>query len=75
MALSFTRPQHIQVSAQIGLGGCGSDHRHGGRGLLLVLVHVLDGPGVAGGLNDLVQPGYEWLGHGSLRAEHQLLHR
>ena len=74
MALSFTRPRHIEVSAQIGLGGCSGDHRHGGCRLLVVLDHELDGPGVAGGLGELVQPGFG-LGHGSGGAEHQLLHR
>jgi len=74
VALSFTKPRHIEITAQIGLGGCGSDHRHRGRGLLVVLDHELDGPGVAGGLGELVQPGFG-LGHGSVRTEHQLLHR
>ena len=80
MALSFTRPRHIEITAQIGLGGCGSDHRHGGRGLLVVIVDPRAGVIDPGRLGDLrerahVKPGYHRLVHGSLGAEHQLVHR
>ena len=79
MALSFTRPRHIQATIQIGLGGYGSVRRPGGCGLLIVLVDDptgLDDLGARGVLErrDVVQPGYERLGHGSSGAEHQLLH-
>jgi hypothetical protein len=59
------------------LGGCGSGHCRSGCGLLVVLVDdlgVLVDPGVLNECGDLVQPGYERLGHGSFGAERQLLH-
>ena len=80
MALSFGRPRYKQVSAQIGPGGGGSGHRHGGCGLLVVIVDPRAGVIDPGRLGDLrerahVKPGYHQLVHGSLGAEHQLVHR
>jgi hypothetical protein len=57
------------------LGGCGSGRCPGGRGLLVVPVDDLVVRGVLTERGDLVEPGYEWLGHGAVGAEHQLLHR
>ena len=80
MALSFTRPRQVQVPANIGPGSGGGGHRHGGRGLLVVLVDDYAAPGVLVDRGRPVvlggdQPGYNQLGHGSLGAEHQLVHR
>jgi hypothetical protein len=42
--------------------------------MLVVLVDLGVDPGDLIERGDLVKPGYERLGHDSLRAEHQLLH-
>jgi hypothetical protein len=79
VALSFTRPRHIQGTTQIGLRSRGCGRCHGGRGLLVVFADEFGDdlcvPGVLVERGDLVQSGYERLGHGSIGAEHRLIHR
>jgi hypothetical protein len=74
VALSFTKPRKIQDATQTGSGGGGSGRCHGGCGLYVVLTDDLFNLHVPGVPGVLVQPGYGWLGDGSVRAEHRFIY-